>query len=144
MRPEHEGFELMQALLRTAAVLRGELERALAKTEVTTEQWVLLEALLARDGRMQRELAEHAGKDRSTITRLVDALAERGLVERRADPDDARRTRTWLTRRGFAAAQAAHAAAGSVVVGSLGQLRDHEVTATTRAFNVVLDAWKWG
>lgn len=47
-----------------------------------------------------RELRERLGLDSGYLSRLLRTLEERGLVEVRADPDDRRRRRVRLTRRG--------------------------------------------
>lgn len=52
--------------------------------------------------RSMRELADELAYDASHITAIVDRLEERGLVERRADPDDRRVKRIALTRSGRA------------------------------------------
>lgn len=66
--------------------------------ELTPEQWTILVRLWERDGQTQSELAESTFRDRPTMSRMVDALEARGLVTRRADRDDARARRVFLTR----------------------------------------------
>lgn len=68
----------------------------------TPEQWALLVRLWERDGRPLGELAERTFRDPAGVTRLVDALAAKGLVERRADAEDRRVRRVWLTPTGHA------------------------------------------
>jgi DNA-binding MarR family transcriptional regulator len=75
----------------------------------------LLGRLGAADGRRLRlsELAAVTGLTLSRISRIVDGFEERGLVERRACPEDGRATNAWLTEAGLALvreAQAAHVA----------------------------------
>ncbi len=48
----------------------------------------------------QTALAEAMGLSLSRVSRLVDALEQRGFVERRACPSDARATNITLTKRG--------------------------------------------
>ncbi|MCB9762144.1 MAG: MarR family transcriptional regulator [Alphaproteobacteria bacterium] len=91
-------------LLRVARLLRHDLAGALARwdPDLTPEQYFVLFRLHERDGRAQRELVDPVLDDRANITRLVDKLQARGLVERRPDPDDGRRNQVWLTDAGRA------------------------------------------
>jgi DNA-binding MarR family transcriptional regulator len=75
----------------------------------------LLGRLAAADERRRRlaRLAEDVGLSLSRVSRIVDALERRGLLERRPCPEDTRATDAWLTDAGLALvrdAQAAHLA----------------------------------
>lgn len=78
-------------LLRTCADHRaGELGMSRA-------QWAVMARLEHAEGLKQSELAEMLDIQPITLTRLVDRLCENGLIERRADPDDRRAKRLFLT-----------------------------------------------
>ena len=47
------------------------------------------------------ELAEHLDRAQSVASDIVTGLERKGLLERRADPNDRRRTFVWLTDAGF-------------------------------------------
>ena len=49
------------------------------------------------EGLKQSELAEILDLQPISLTRLLDRLAENGLIERRADPNDRRANRLYLT-----------------------------------------------
>jgi MarR family transcriptional regulator, organic hydroperoxide resistance regulator len=70
--------------------------------ELTPEQWVVLVRLWERDGRTQSELCEATMRDRPTMSRMLDGMAERGWIERRLDPADGRNRTVHLTREGRA------------------------------------------
>ena len=53
----------------------------------------------AHEGLKQSELAEMLDLQPITLTRLVDRLCANGLIERRADPNDRRAKRLYLTPR---------------------------------------------
>ena len=55
---------------------------------------------VGRNGATVRELRERLGLDSGYLSRLLRSLEGDGLVEVRPDPDDARRRRVTLTRRG--------------------------------------------
>ncbi len=67
--------------------------------KVTYEQWALLSSLWNLDGQCQHELASCQGKDRPTITRLVDNLEKNNLVVRVPSREDKRIKRVYLTRK---------------------------------------------
>ena len=56
-----------------------------------------------REGTRQSDLATRAGLTKQAVQQLVDGLESDGLVERRADPDDARARRVHFTRTGLRA-----------------------------------------
>lgn len=67
---------------------------------LSPEQWTLLMSLWLKDRRSQSELARVTGRDRPSVTRLVDALERQGLVTREPSPSDRRSYRVKLTARG--------------------------------------------
>lgn len=70
--------------------------------DITPEQWAVLIRLWEQDGRVQGELSEVTFRDAPTMSRIVAGMEERGLLERRVDPDDGRVRRVHLTRHGRA------------------------------------------
>jgi DNA-binding MarR family transcriptional regulator len=75
----------------------------------------LLGRLASADDRSRRlsRLADDVGLSLSRVSRIIDALERRGLVERRPCPEDTRATNAWLTDAGLALvreAQVAHLA----------------------------------
>ena len=85
---------------RTAAKLKRELQRSFEPYDVTPEQWVLLNRLWANDGIPQNQIADSTNKDQPNVTRIIDRLEEKGLVERRPDPNDRRAFGIFLTSKG--------------------------------------------
>ena len=78
-------------MLRTYADYKG------AQFGVTRAQWAVLVRLDRFEGLKQSELAEMLDLQPITLTRLLDRLCENGLIERRADPNDRRAKRLFLT-----------------------------------------------
>jgi len=72
---------------------------------LTVAQAATLGALRSDGALRQRELGRRLGITASTLTRNLDRLVESGLVERRADPEDARAARVALTATGIRAAE---------------------------------------
>ncbi|MCE8008207.1 MarR family transcriptional regulator [Aestuariivita sp.] len=67
-------------------------------------EWRVLACLADEDGAMVTELARLSLLEQSRLTKIIDQMAARGLVSRRADPVDARRVRVFLTHQGRAQA----------------------------------------
>jgi DNA-binding MarR family transcriptional regulator len=76
---------------------------------MTVAQAATLRALAAEDDRRSSNLSRHLGVSPSTLTRNLDRLEERGLVERTVDPSDRRAMRISLTLAGREAAATAEA-----------------------------------
>lgn len=70
--------------------------------DITTEQWVLLMNLYEKDGQSQTELANDSFKNAPTVSRIIDLLVKKKLVERSVAPEDRRRFHIFLTDEGRA------------------------------------------
>jgi DNA-binding MarR family transcriptional regulator len=81
---------------------RNEMFRAFREQgeEVTPEQWAVLIRLWERDARTQTDLSDATFRDPPTMSRIVDGMETRGLLERHADTQDGRVRIVRLTRRG--------------------------------------------
>src|SRR3954454_1824402 len=91
-------------LLETHKRLTRELEAELvAEHGLSISGLEVLFRLARGDGRTKRltALAEGAGLSLSRISRILDTLEKRGLVERRADAEDSRAKQAWLTPQGL-------------------------------------------
>jgi len=70
--------------------------------DISVTQCHALEMLIERGPSRSQALADALMLDKSTTTRVVDALVRKGYVERRADPDDARALSLQVTDQGRA------------------------------------------
>ncbi|WP_307828116.1 MarR family winged helix-turn-helix transcriptional regulator [Nocardioides sp. SYSU D00038] len=93
MHPESTGDLLMAA----ARALRRRHSAVLAGWDVTPAQGRALKLVVALDGPRNSVLAERLRIAPRSATEVVDALASRGLVERRPDPSDRRATTVVAT-----------------------------------------------
>ena len=78
-------------------LLRRTFEQSLEGSTLTLAQARALVYVARREGLRQVELAELLEVQPITLARLIDQLAGAGLVERRADPQDRRAYRVFLT-----------------------------------------------
>jgi DNA-binding MarR family transcriptional regulator len=60
----------------------------------------VLACLTDEDGAMVTRLSRLSLMEQSRLTRIIDQMAEKGLVLRAPDPVDARRVRVYLTQKG--------------------------------------------
>ncbi len=91
-------------LLETHKRLTRELETELNERHGLSISGLELMSRLARvDDRTMRlsTLADAAGLSLSRVSRIVDSLEARGLVERQADAVDTRARNAWLTAKGL-------------------------------------------
>jgi DNA-binding MarR family transcriptional regulator len=93
--------ERLYPLLKHAQLRLAELVGpALAPYGIDGRELAVLNALAGQDPLSQQQIARGLGIDRTTMVALVDALEEKGLVERRPHPGDRRKKVVELTARG--------------------------------------------
>ena len=87
---------------RTSKRMRQSFKSVLKKMEagITIDQWAILYELEKEDGLSQYELADRTFKDAPTVTRIIDKLSDKDLVNRLPDPEDRRRFSIFLTNGG--------------------------------------------
>lgn len=80
-------------------LLRKHFDRRAVRFKLTRAQWRALRILNMRAGISQAELAQLLDMEPIAVGRVVDRLHAAGFVERRADPDDRRRWKLYVTPR---------------------------------------------
>ncbi len=87
---------------RTTRLLKQHYLRAFKEEgiDISTEQWVLLDRLYTEGDASQTDLANGTFKDAPTVSRIIDKLARKKLVERRRFPNDRRRYLVAITESG--------------------------------------------
>jgi MarR family transcriptional regulator for hemolysin len=102
-------FQLEQAIglnvNRTAFLMTEEIARRFAKYgyPLSAQDFGILFRLFKQGPRTQVEIAALMMRDKTTITRRIDGLVKKQLVERIADADDRRYFRITLTEQGHQA-----------------------------------------
>jgi DNA-binding MarR family transcriptional regulator len=99
--------ELFEAIHEIMHLFRAQQYRSLRATphELTHMENRALGHVARHPGASQRELVQRSGRDKAQVTRLVQGLRDKGLLEARADEADRRSARLYLTALG----QAVHA-----------------------------------
>lgn len=72
----------------------------IAAFDVTVDQWLVLKNLSENEHMSQTELAHLVFKDHPTLTRIIDILCKKSLVERILHPHDRRSFQLHLTEKG--------------------------------------------
>ena len=67
---------------------------------ITSEQYGVLKQLWAKQGLTQLDIAKATHKDKPGITRLLNNLEQKGLIERKVNKDDKRCNKIYLTKAG--------------------------------------------
>lgn len=87
-------FALLVFVLKSSG---QDMFRAMGELELSVTQWKLLHVLDAADGdRSLKPLGEHLGLSLPAVSRAVDGLHQRGLVERQEDEQDRRMKRVRI------------------------------------------------
>ncbi len=89
--------EIAFTIMDVARMLRTCADQRARQFGISRAQWVVLVRLERTEGLKQSELAEILDLQPISLTRLLDRLAENGLIERRPDPNDRRANRLYLT-----------------------------------------------
>jgi len=77
-------------------LVRAYADKEAARFGMTRAQWAVLAKVERNEGLKQSELAEQMEMQPITLMRLIDKLAEAGLIERRGDDTDRRVNRLYL------------------------------------------------
>ena len=88
--------EIAFNIMDVARMLRTYADQQARQFGISRAQWTVLVRLDRSEGLKQSELAEILDLQPISLTRLLDRLAENGLIERRPDPNDRRANRLYL------------------------------------------------
>ncbi len=90
-------------LERAGRVVGERLSRSIGKEDgATSDHWRVLRHLADEAGHPMGEIAERLAINPPTLTKLIDRMVGKSLVQRAADPEDSRRVLVYLTDGGLA------------------------------------------
>ncbi len=89
--------EIAFTIMDVARLLKTYADQRARQFGMSRAQWAVLIRIERSEGLKQSELAEMLDLQPISLTRLLDRLADNGLIERRADPNDRRANRLYLT-----------------------------------------------
>ncbi|HMA55607.1 MAG TPA: MarR family transcriptional regulator [Pseudolabrys sp.] len=96
MPPQPPKREFAFTIMDVARLLKTYADQRARQFGISRAQWAVLMRIDRNEGLKQSELAEMLDLQPITLTRLLDRLADNGLIERRADPNDRRANRLYL------------------------------------------------
>ena len=96
MAPMSTKRQIAFEIIDVARMLKTYSDQRARQFGISRAQWAVLVRLERSEGLKQSELAEMLDLQPISLTRLLDRLAESGLIERRPDPNDRRANRLYL------------------------------------------------
>ncbi|MFT4665789.1 MAG: DNA-binding MarR family transcriptional regulator [Polaribacter sp.] len=126
---------------RTAKRMKQYYQKMLrdAHIDITVDQWILLKAIYKKDGSSQYEIASSTFKDAPTVTRILDILSTKGLIERVADSVDRRKFNIRITKKGKEQVKQISPVVQSFRETSWNGLTKKQLGEMTNLLNVVFD-----
>ncbi|SFD40167.1 MarR family winged helix-turn-helix transcriptional regulator [Massilia yuzhufengensis] len=120
--------DVFEAIHEIMHLFRAQHYRSLRATthELTHMENKALGYIARHPGATQRDLVQRSGRDKAQVTRLVQGLREKGLVDARADQADRRSTRLFLTEAGAAVHAELHQAGQQLATQALAGLDENE------------------
>jgi DNA-binding MarR family transcriptional regulator len=103
------------------------VDRALRPLGITRSQWWVLAFLSRRDGMTQTALAADLDLTKVAIGGLLDRMEASEFVERRADPNDGRARRVYLTKAGAKLVSTIRSNVEAVELGILNQIPEADL-----------------
>jgi MarR family transcriptional regulator, transcriptional regulator for hemolysin len=69
--------------------------------DITIDQWLILQTIQENADYSQQQIAEKVFKDFASVTRMIELLVKKGLLERAFHEEDRRRFKLTLTQTGI-------------------------------------------
>lgn len=120
-----------------ARLMRRAYKQRQQRSGLTVAQARALVQISRREGVRQVDLAEMLEVQPITLARLIDKLAQSGLVERRPDPTDRRAYLVYLTRAAAPHLSAIEAVAASIRADALRGLDSREASLVVDALQKI-------
>lgn len=118
--------EVVHALRSSMMLQKRLMMKLLSAYETHPAQTMCLGVLSHRDGMSQSEIADRMHVTRPTVTAMLQRLESAGVIERRADAEDQRVTRVYLTEDGHRHADQARKIQREAVEISIGWMNDSD------------------
>lgn len=116
------------------------LEDKLAKHELSASMWYFLRLLWQEDGKTQKELSAELGLTEATTVAAMDNLGRRGLIQRKRNSADRRKTNIYLTPAGRELKEEIQPFAQEVNALALKNLTVSEIASLRRLLGSINDA----
>lgn len=107
--------------------------------DITPEQWTILSSLYEQNGQSQTQLCDDSFKNAPTVSRIIDLLAKKGLVERQRFENDRRSYKIFLTEKGSQVVETALPAMQAARREGWNGLSDDDYDQFIRILNTIFD-----
>lgn len=105
--------------------------------DLTKDQWTLMAILWQKDGISQQTLADATGRDKPSITRLLNNIQKAGFIQRKPDKEDGRKKRILLTKKGKDIQEKVVAVVDNTFQTITKGLSPDEITSIRKAFKII-------
>ncbi|MFZ4860630.1 MarR family winged helix-turn-helix transcriptional regulator [Sphingobacterium sp. Mn56C] len=105
--------------------------------DLTVDQWIILRTIQECSSLTNKELAERCGKDQPTLTRIIDLLIKKKLVERIHHPTDRRALQLHITALGVEKIQHIAPQAAAFRMEAWNNLNEEDFAHFTRILNTI-------
>lgn len=139
---EHPRRALGYLIRRVAKLSTARVEAAFSDEDTTFTQWVVLALVNSGTSNTSSELARHTGHNSGAMTRLLDRLEERGMVEREPCTDDRRVMKLAVTPAGRDTLKEQAADVRAVWQDVLGDMPEEDVTRLLLLLTEVLSRFE--
>lgn len=95
-----ENFSPLFKIAITANKISNTLTKSLKTYDIASEQRAILDIAKKRGDITQNQISSILGKDKTTVSRSLDAIEKKGYIKRVSDKDDKRVKLVQLTKRG--------------------------------------------
>ncbi|MBP1638520.1 MAG: transcriptional regulator, MarR family [Bacteroidetes bacterium] len=131
------------------SILTGKVSTAINRTflrsfaqegiDITTEQWSVLACLWKKDCVTQQTICTLTSKDKPSMTRLIDNLEKRNLVQRMPDKNDRRNNLIHLTQAGSALQTKATEIVQSIATKTLNNITEDELNVSRIVLKKIME-----
>lgn len=115
------------------------VDRSLKPLGITRSQWWVLAFLSRRDGMTQTALAADLDLTKVAIGGLLDRMEAAGFVERRADQNDGRARRVYLTRAGARMVKTIRESVEAIELEILNRIPEDALTQAAETLKILKD-----
>jgi len=128
--------EILETVPLVMRTIRTHMRRSRSHN-LSVPQFRALGFMRRNPGSSLSEVAEHIGLTLPSMSKLIDGLVARGLVERRIHPDDRRRITLNLTGKGSGLLRSARESAKESLAWTLSRLSERERAAIDQAMQIL-------
>jgi len=136
------GFEgsLLYLTKQLELLMRSRLDETVGVENLTTLQYTALTVLKRRPDMTAAALARGAFVRAQTMAQMVNALDERGFIQRRRDPDNKRQFLISLTAKGYAVIDRLSGSVAEIEQRMVSALDDDETAAFRKSLRLCRDS----